>query len=124
MRLLACLIVAPQRGYDEPAILSYAISSFCPTSADGLQFSNQRRTGPEVIGVLGQQVPAQHHEFAGDRHHGDLLAAVGPNTKKESMEWPRRLGRGPRRLDQHGARMCPAMLPCWAKPGRIAALGD
>src|SRR5262249_37617879 len=37
MRLLACLIVAPQRGYDEPAILSYAISSFCPTSADGLQ---------------------------------------------------------------------------------------
>jgi len=26
------------RGYDEPAILSYAISSFCPTSADGLQF--------------------------------------------------------------------------------------
>src|SRR5262249_51479043 len=38
MRLLACLIVAPQRGYDEPAILSYAISSFCPTSADGLQW--------------------------------------------------------------------------------------
>src|SRR5262249_52750340 len=34
--LLACLIVAPQRGYDEPGILSYAISSFCPTSADGL----------------------------------------------------------------------------------------
>src|SRR5262245_8519497 len=31
------LIVAPQRGYDEPGILSYAISSFCPTSADGLQ---------------------------------------------------------------------------------------
>src|SRR6516162_5331833 len=36
MRLFACLIVAPQRGYDEPATLSYAISSFCPTSADGL----------------------------------------------------------------------------------------
>src|SRR5215831_2878983 len=36
MRLLACLIVAPQRGHDEPAILSYAITSFCPTSADGL----------------------------------------------------------------------------------------
>src|SRR5262249_36559720 len=40
MRLLACLIVAPQRGYDEPAILSYAISSFCPTSANGLQVSH------------------------------------------------------------------------------------
>src|SRR5262249_18348609 len=41
MRLLACLIVAPQRGYDEPAILSYAISSFCPTSADGLHYYAQ-----------------------------------------------------------------------------------
>src|SRR5262249_36955256 len=40
MRLFACLIVAPQRGYDEPAILSYAISSLCPTSADGIQFSD------------------------------------------------------------------------------------
>src|SRR6266481_3646461 len=36
-RLLACLIVAPQQGYDEPGILSYAIRPFCPTSADGLQ---------------------------------------------------------------------------------------
>src|SRR6266540_3510139 len=50
-RLLACLIVAPQRGYDEPGILSYAISSFCPTSADGLQRApgaprHSRRTQP------------------------------------------------------------------------------
>src|SRR5438046_10220464 len=37
-RLLACLIVAPQQGYDEPGILSYAIRPFCPTSADGLQW--------------------------------------------------------------------------------------
>jgi chaperonin GroEL len=37
MRLLACLIVAPQQGCDEPGILSYAIRPFCPTSADGLQ---------------------------------------------------------------------------------------
>src|SRR5262245_41215069 len=43
MRLLACLIVAPQRGYDEPAILSYAISSFCPTSADGLHSRDSKR---------------------------------------------------------------------------------
>src|SRR5262245_45647924 len=45
MRLFACLIVAPQRGYDEPAILSYAISSFCPTSADGLHFGPYRLPG-------------------------------------------------------------------------------
>ena len=37
MRLLACLIVAPCQGYDEPGFLSYAIRSFCPTSTDGLQ---------------------------------------------------------------------------------------
>ena len=35
-RLLACLIVAPQWGYDETKILSCAIRPFCPTSADGL----------------------------------------------------------------------------------------
>jgi len=46
MRLLACLIVAPQRGYDEPAILSYAISSFCPTSADGLQIGADAEVTP------------------------------------------------------------------------------
>ena len=35
-RLSNATFLPPQRGYDEPAILSYAISSFCPTSADGL----------------------------------------------------------------------------------------
>src|SRR6478672_1259028 len=40
-RLLACLIVAPQQGYDEPGILSYAIRPFCPTSADGLQSTSR-----------------------------------------------------------------------------------
>src|SRR5262245_35054268 len=38
----ACSLVSSlllSRGYDEPAILSYAISSFCPTSADGLHVS-------------------------------------------------------------------------------------
>jgi hypothetical protein len=33
-RLLACLILAPQRGYDEPGILSYAISSELTRYAD------------------------------------------------------------------------------------------
>ena len=51
MRLLACLIVAPQRGYDEPAILSYAISSFYPTSADGLH-----SRGVFDDGLLGKPV--------------------------------------------------------------------
>jgi hypothetical protein len=50
MRLLACLIVAPQQGYDEPGILSYAITPFCPTSADGLHLAVQ----------LGRRVAAPH----------------------------------------------------------------
>src|SRR5258708_15061358 len=41
MRLLACLIVAPRQGYDEPGFLSYTIRPFCPTSADGLQHLRQ-----------------------------------------------------------------------------------
>ena len=45
----ACLIVAPQRGYDEPATLSYAISSFCPTSADGLHSQRPRQTSPDFL---------------------------------------------------------------------------
>jgi hypothetical protein len=35
MRLLVSSL-APQQGYDEPGIISYAIRPFCPTSADGL----------------------------------------------------------------------------------------
>src|SRR5439155_9441347 len=46
-RLLAWLIVAPQRGYDEPGILSYAISSFCPTSADGLHPPGYQEKWPD-----------------------------------------------------------------------------
>src|SRR6516164_3151638 len=72
MRLLACLIVAPQRGYDEPAILSYAISSFCPTSADGLQ-SCAEKNGEFSAAQLrdrldnGRKVAIQILEFF-DRH--------------------------------------------------------
>src|SRR5215831_20320116 len=53
MRLLACLIVAPQRGYDEPAIFSYAISSFCPTSADGLHAIQPKPEGLAQAFLIG-----------------------------------------------------------------------
>src|SRR5262249_54774320 len=55
MRLLACLIVAPQRGYDEPAILSYEISSFCPTSADGLHYQEHKAS---LIRIQREQAEA------------------------------------------------------------------
>jgi hypothetical protein len=54
--LLACLIIAPQRGYDEPGILSYAISSFCPTSADGLHCGENSGPGKERCGELDIQI--------------------------------------------------------------------
>ena len=35
--------MAPQQGYDEPGILSYAIRPFCPTNADGLHLHEGKR---------------------------------------------------------------------------------
>jgi hypothetical protein len=37
-----------RQGYDEPEFLSYAISPFCPTGADGLQ---GRRSGIPFLGL-------------------------------------------------------------------------
>jgi hypothetical protein len=51
----AALIVAPQRGYDEPAILSYAITSFCPTSANGLQLTPPSASPAAGSGVRPNQ---------------------------------------------------------------------
>src|SRR4249920_3014358 len=53
MRLLACLIVAPQQGYDEPGILSYAIRPFCPTSADGLHPIDLRESAEIEPAIAG-----------------------------------------------------------------------
>src|SRR5215467_2092787 len=49
IRLLACLIVAPRQGYDEPGFLSYAIRSFYPTSADGLHRSQPIADDPRAL---------------------------------------------------------------------------
>jgi pimeloyl-ACP methyl ester carboxylesterase len=49
--------VAPQQGYDEPGIIPYAIRSFCPTSADGLQGNSAvafvRALGLAQVDLLG-----------------------------------------------------------------------
>src|SRR6516164_1892360 len=81
MRLLACLIVAPQRGYDEPAILSYAISSFCPTSADGLH----------ILFLLHCVCPLLGGEFNESTQHLLILA------DEEVCEWRGMHGHGSRR---------------------------
>jgi len=90
MRLLACLIVAPQRGYDEPAILSYAISSFCPTSADGLQRRDMSRIdlarafffaaarAAVTVFAVSMGVAASTNERARRRGGGRRCSSEGP----------------------------------------------
>src|SRR5262245_30739333 len=82
MRLLACLIVAPQRGYDEPAILSYAISSFCPTSADGLH--SRRAIQSLVITLLMIYLSG-----VGDRGSCDRRSPNGAlwNIARDRLHW-------------------------------------
>jgi hypothetical protein len=53
-------------------------------------------------------MPAEYGELAGDGDGGDLMAALGADTYEEGAQRPRRLGRRPRRLDQHGARVTAA----------------
>src|SRR5436190_23599041 len=87
MRLLACLIVAPQRGYDEPATLSYAISSFCPTSADGLQLRGKGkfcRCGASMNGDHPAAIRALHDLCVGIV--SERLGAQSPSRRSPSLE--------------------------------------
>jgi hypothetical protein len=62
----ACSLVSSllQRGYDEPAILSYAISSFCPTSDDGL---SAFQTGPSQDAAHLKLAPGMRWSVSGLR---------------------------------------------------------
>src|SRR6516225_6378616 len=97
MRLLACLIVAPRRGYDEPAILSYAISSFCPTSADGPHLgqcdrgeattilpSLNMKTARSWRGIVSLTHLAREGHMAVTIGRRELLAALGGTA----VAWP------------------------------------
>ena len=97
-------------GVGRPALVALLLR------AAGLQFhartlvGDQGRPRPEVVRLLGQQVPAQHGELARHGHGGDLMAAPGADAHEEGVQRPRRLGRRPGRLDQHGAGVAAADL--------------
>src|SRR5215831_13768055 len=89
MRLLACLIVAPQRGYDEPAILSYAISSFCPTSADGLHDYDDIRAFFNICELIAVGVnKGAFSKSVSEAYWGDVIPEVYKTAKQQHPHHP------------------------------------
>src|SRR5262249_50755620 len=121
MRLFACLIVAPQRGYDEPAILSYAISPFCPTSADGLHrrgffvivpaVESRSLYGPTnlPLDARGDLRRYRCARLAQDHHEcRDMLEKIWqPSRQLPPLQWSVEWDQQPR----YGARERPSTLP-------------
>src|SRR5262249_13015114 len=80
-------------GYDEPAILSYAISLFCPTSADGLQRIASRPNLKKEIGLLARGLLAYDPRLWGGRDIAcpDGITASAPYRKIASRTVTSRL---------------------------------
>jgi len=71
---------------------------------------NQCRTCPEVVGLLGQEMPDEDRQLACGRDRGDLMAASGPDAQEEGVQGTGCLGRRPSGLDQQRPRVRPADL--------------
>jgi len=82
----------------------------------GLQFhgagfvGDQRGARPQIVLVLGQQMPAQDGKLARDGNGSNLMAAPSADADEEGMQRSRRLGCRPGRFDQHGPGMATADL--------------
>ena len=59
------------------------------------------RARPEVVLLLGEQVPAEHGQLARDGDRGDLVAAAGADADEEGVQRARGFCRRPRGLHQH-----------------------
>src|SRR5580700_9339889 len=94
--------------FDVVRVSRASLISF-PNRLAGLQLHgpqlvrDQGRASPLVIGLLGQQVPAQHGQLARHSNGRDLMTAAGSDAQKKGAQGTWRFGCGPRRLDQHGA---------------------
>jgi hypothetical protein len=71
---------------------------------------DKRRTRPLVIGILGQQMPTAHGEFARHGDRSDLVTTSGSNTQEERTQRAWRLGGSLGRFDRHGAGVAATAL--------------
>jgi transposase-like protein len=86
-----------------------------------LLVGDQRGQREGVVLLFDDQVPAQHGEFAGGGHHGDLHAAAGPHPLIERAQRAGGFGGGPGGFDQHAAGVRRAGLGDPAVAGGLAA---
>lgn len=87
-------------------LLRLACLQFEPADLVG----HEGRAGPEIVGLLDQQVLAEHGEFARGGHRGDLVTAPGTHPHEEGVQRSWRLGGGPGSLDQHRSGVTAARL--------------
>jgi len=62
---------------------------------------DEGRTCPKIVDVLGEQMPAQNRELAGDRDGRYLMAFPCADPDEEGMQGTWRLRRRPSRFDEH-----------------------
>jgi hypothetical protein len=80
---------------------------------------NQRRTRPLVVGILAEQMPAEHGELACHGDRCDLVTTSGSDTQEKRPQRAWCFGGSPGRLDSMArAWLRPRLLmrPCCARP--------
>jgi hypothetical protein len=90
-------------GIGWPAPVSLLGRLPCLQFEAALLVGHQCRTPPEVVALLGEQMPTQDSKLAGDRNGGNLMATAGADADEEGAQWTGRFGSCPGRFDQHGA---------------------
>src|SRR3546814_20934866 len=64
----------------------------------------QRRSCPAIVGLFGEEMPAQDRQLAGEGDRGDLVAAFCAYSDEEGMQRTWRLGGSPFSFTPHGPR--------------------
>src|SRR3546814_19719697 len=70
----------------------------------------QRRSCPAIVGLFGEEMPAQDRQLAGEGDRGDLVAAFCSDSDEEGMQRAWRLGGSPCRFNPPGPRLASTAL--------------